>query len=236
MAVPETQLRRAAWALFWVALREEAPEVLEDLKGLLPLYREAAPAIKVLGVWSWASLERAAGTARVFREVPPHAIPSGWEPVVGRAGQALLHLREALLAWAGRWGLSGPEEPLDAGLQSLALWAADPGLPFGFALVEGVVDKAGPGLEIPPFDPLAEDWAAFEARARERFEAWLRAYRDWAQLQAERPELAVHARWLAFRKRGLSYRQIADGAREPVGEDAVRHGVVRLAKLLGLRM
>lgn len=159
--MPEAHLRGEAWRLFWQALAERAPEVLEELRNLLPLYREAFPALERFRVWNWGSLERAV----------PYA------PLAGEAGQALLRLRENLLAWAGRWGLSGPEEPLDAALQALSLWSADPSLPFSFGRVH-VYDKAGPILVIPPFDPTMETWNDFEARARGQFEAWLRAYRE----------------------------------------------------------
>ncbi len=236
MAIPEPQLREAAWALFWKALREEAPEVLEDLKGLLPLCRKAGPALEALGVWGWRSLERAAGTVKAFSGAPLHALPERYGAVAGEAGQALLRLQGGLLAWAGRWGLAGPEEPLDMGLQALRLWAVDDTLPFGAFFVGEPFDKAGPVLDIPPFDPLAEGWGEFEDRARERFEAWLRAYREWARLRTERPELEKHARWLARRLKGESYAAIADALAPLQGEDAVRRGVVRLAKLLGLSM
>jgi len=236
MAIPEPQLREAAWALFWKALREEAPEALEDLRGLLPLCRKARPALEVLGGWGWRSLERAAGTVKAFSGAPLHALPEGYAPVAGETGQALLRLQEGLLAWAGRWGLAGPEEPLDMGLQALRFWTVEDTLPFGAVFVGRPLDKAGPLLQIPPFDPGAESWANLEVRARGRFEAWLRAYREQARLQAERPELENHARWLARRLKGETYAAIAADLAPLMGEDAVRRGVVRLAKLLGLRM
>ena len=218
-SVPEACLREEAWELLWRAVEVLAPEVLKDLRGLVPHYREARPALDRFAVWSWRSLERAA----------PHA------HLAGEAGQALLRLREKLRAWAGRWGLSGPEEPLDTALQALSLWSVDPGLPFNFGRVR-VYDKAGPILVIPPFDPTMEAWGDFEARARERFEEWLRAYREWARVRPGRPELENHARWLALRIKGLRYEAIADTMMAPLGEDAVRRGVERLAKLLGLKL
>ncbi|MGC8968102.1 MAG: hypothetical protein ACP5JV_07255 [Thermus sp.] len=217
--VPEMRLKEEAWGLLWRAVEELAPEVLEDLRGLLPHYREARPALDRFAVWSWRSLERAAPYAHL----------------AGEEGQALLRLREKLLAWAGRWGLSGPEEPLDEALSSLSLWSVDPGLRFGFGRVH-VYDRAGPILDIPPLDPLFQDWADFEAQARERFEAWLRAYREWARVRPERSELENHTRWLALRIKGLTYNAIADTLSVPLAEDAVRRGVKRLAKLLGLKL
>ena len=51
-----------------------------------------------------------------------------------------------------------------------------------------------------------------------------------------RKELYKHARWLALRLKGLNYSHIADLEEEPVGEDAIRRGVKRLAKELGLNL
>ncbi len=108
-------------------------------------------------------------------------------------------------------------------------------MPFGFGRVR-VHDKAGPVLTIPPFDPALESWSGFEERARERFEGWLAAYREWARVRPERPEVARHARWLALRIAGLAYARIADREEVPVGEDTVRRGVERLARELGLNL
>ena len=77
---------------------------------------------------------------------------------------------------------------------------------------------------------------------RKRAIAWLDCYMQGVEAAYERagwcrvrvkynPE---HFVWLALRLEGLSWKKIADDAKPPQGEDAIRKSVGRLANLLGV--
>ena len=98
------------------ALEEIAPDALEDLACLVPVYREAAPHMERPGWYSgiidWESLEEAIRITMV--------VPSLEESLA-----KLRDFREALLAWGRRWNLAHPE-PLSWAIQHFPIWAKAP--------------------------------------------------------------------------------------------------------------
>jgi hypothetical protein len=98
------------------ALEEIAPEALEDLARLVPVYREAAPHMDrpgwYYGIIDWESLEEA---LRIITDVP------GFEESLAK----LRDFREALLAWGRRWNLAHPE-PFSWAIQHFPIWAKAP--------------------------------------------------------------------------------------------------------------
>jgi len=98
------------------ALEEIAPEALEDLARLVPVYREAAPHMDrpgwYIGIHDWESL----GTALEVQTGVP-----GLEESLAK----LKDFREALLAWGRRWNLAHPE-PFSWAIQNFPIWAKAP--------------------------------------------------------------------------------------------------------------
>lgn len=212
--LPSTKRRALLWNHLWRAVSEEAPEVLDDLRTLQPVYAAAAGAIGEYHVWGWFSLERACHNPG--------------------CDAALLQLRDAIRTWAGRWSLSGPTEPLEAALSALMLWQVEPALSFGDGVVRLVDKSAPPPPELPAYDPHIETWLEFEYRAKTIFEEWLRETKEHAALVHDRPEIEHHARWLALRIKGCTYSKIIDLDGLPISEDTVQHAVKRLTAELGL--
>ncbi|MBI5812336.1 MAG: hypothetical protein HZB27_07055 [Meiothermus silvanus] len=214
--LPLTKLRALLWNHLWRAVSEEAPEVLDDLRTLQPVYAAAVGAIEKNRVYNWFSLERACHDPG--------------------CDAALLQLRDAIRTWAGRWSLSGPAEPLEAAFSALTLWQVEPTLPFGDGVVR-LVDKGEVATlppELPVYDPFVEPFPDFEHRARTIFEEWLRDNKEHAALVRDRPEIERHARWLALRIKGCTYSKIIDLDGLPISEDTVQHAVKRLTAELGL--
>lgn len=212
--LPSTKRRALLWSHLWRAVSEEAPEVIDDLQTLQPVYAAAAGAIKQNRVYNWFSLERECHNPG--------------------CDAALLRLRDAILAWVGRWSLSGPTEPLDEAFSTLWRWQVDPKARFGLG---GVWVYKPLNLEfpkLPEFDPVFGDWSEFEHRVKTLFDGWLRKTKEQAALVRDRFETERHARWMAVRIKGYSYSKIIDLEGLPLGEDTVQHAVKRLAAELGL--
>ncbi len=201
-----------AWCYVLHAVEEIAPEALEDLARLVPLYQEAAPhmARPDWYVYDWESLEEA---LELLADVP------GYEEPLAK----LRDFREALLAWGRRWNLPHPE-PLRWAMENLGVWAKAPGL------AGKPVIYASPFVIIPPFPPFRPpefsppiyggketgSWARVEEGLRHAFESWLSAcraqYEEWA---LPHRELLKHARWwVAHRVKGWSIRTLHQQARE----------------------
>ncbi|GAB5603911.1 hypothetical protein FJNA_24370 [Thermus sp. FJN-A] len=233
-----------AWRYVLHAVERIAPEVLEDLARLAPVYREAAPQMDRPGwyIYDWESLEEAIETLE--------GIPSLEEALV-----RLRDLREALLAWAGRWNLVHPE-PLSWALENLRVWAQAPDL-GGKPLV-----YTSPMVDVPPPPPFRPpefsppvygtkggSWPEVEARLRQVFEEWLEEYRalyeEWA---LPHRELWKHAHWwVAHKVKGWSLRTLAKRARleglvdkegrvllEEASPSAIAKAIARLEESLGI--
>jgi hypothetical protein len=117
MGDAEAWRRWNAWRYVLEALEEIAPEALEDLARLVPVYQEAAPHMDrrpgwYYGIIDWESLEEA---IRIITVVP------GLEESLAK----LRDFREALLAWGRRWNLAHPE-PLSWAIQNFPIWAKAP--------------------------------------------------------------------------------------------------------------
>ncbi|WP_448377615.1 hypothetical protein [Fervidobacterium sp.] len=213
-----------AWRYVMHAVAEIAPEVLEDLARLVPLYQEARPHMRgpYWSAFDWESLEEAIKILGIL-EGPE-------EPLT-----KLRSLREGLLSWGRRWNLAHPE-PLNFAIQNLGGWAQAPevaGKPVFY--MSPPVDFFSPPPFRPPELPLPihgsenSNWANVEQKLREAFEAWLQGcrsrYEEWA---LRKPELLKHARWwVAHRVKKWSIRTLHDRARE---EGLVRRGRVLIEK------
>jgi hypothetical protein len=116
MGDAEARRRWNAWRYVLHALEEIAPEALEDLARLVPVYREAAPHMDrsgwYIGIHDWESL----GTALEVQTGVP-----GLEESLAKLGD----FWEALLAWGRRWNLAHPE-PLSRAMQHFPIWAKAP--------------------------------------------------------------------------------------------------------------
>lgn len=211
--LPSAKRRALLWDHLWRAVSEEAPEVIDDLQTLQPVYAAAAGAIEQNRVYNWFSLER--------------ACQESGDPTLAR-------LRDAIRVWAGRWSLTGPTEPLDEALSFLFWRSVYPKARFGLGgvLVYDLVTLEPP--KFPEFDPVLGDWSEFEHRAKTVFREWLSRNKEHAALVRDRFETERHARWLALRIKGYSYSKITDLEVLPLSEDAVQHAVKRLAAELGL--
>jgi hypothetical protein len=137
MGDAEAWRRWNAWRYVLHALEEIAPEALEDLARLVPVYREAAPHMDrpgwYIGIHDWESL----GTALEVQTGVP-----GFEESLAKVRD----FREALLAWGRKWNLAHPE-PLSWAMKHFRLWAKAPvvaGKPLFFP---------SPMVDIPPFPP-----------------------------------------------------------------------------------
>lgn len=205
--------REEFWAHLWRVVAEEAPEVIDDLQTLQPVYAAAAGAIEQNRVFDWFSLER--------------ACQESGDPTLAR-------LRDAIRVWAGRWSLTGPTEPLDEALSFLFRRSVYPKARFGLGgvLVYDLLTLELP--KFPEFDPVLGDWSDFERAARAAFEDWLERMKSLAAVAHERTKVEKHALWLVKRLRGLTYSEIADSEKTPIGEDTVLKAVKRLAKELEL--
>jgi hypothetical protein len=115
MGDAEAWLGWNAWRYVLHALKEIAPEALEDLACLVPVYREAAPHMDRPGwyiqIYDWESL----GTALEVQTGVP-----GFEALA-----KVRDFRKALLAWGRRWNLAHPE-PLSWAIQHFPIWAKAP--------------------------------------------------------------------------------------------------------------
>jgi hypothetical protein len=116
MGDAEAWRRWNAWRYVLQALEEIAPEVLEDLARLVPVYREAAPHMDrpgwYYGIIDWESLEEA---LRIITDVP------SLEESLAKLGD----FRKALFAWERRRNLAHPE-PLSWAIQHFPIWAKAP--------------------------------------------------------------------------------------------------------------
>jgi hypothetical protein len=114
MGDAEAWRRWNAWRYVLHALEEIAPEALEDLARLVPVYREAAPHMDRPGwyIHDWESLGKA---LEALTGMP------GYEESLAK----LKDFREALLAWGRRWNLAHPE-PLSWAIQHFPIWAKAP--------------------------------------------------------------------------------------------------------------
>ena len=210
------------WQALFSAIEEVAPEILSDLAELLPQARKTREELQRFygqGVLRWAALEPLTQSPSYFHEARAFA--------------------QALESWARRWKLYHAEV-LEWALIQLEIWLDRPHLIGKMAVGTPILFSPPefPTFEPPPWKPL--DKAPANDYLRKLDEAY-RAYR--AQVAAilrkwefTRKELYKHARWLALRLKGLNYSHIADLEEEPVGEDAIRRGVKRLAKELGLNL
>ncbi|BCZ86916.1 hypothetical protein TthAA37_11130 [Thermus thermophilus] len=227
----EAWRRWNAWKYVLRAVEQIAPEALEDLARLVPLYREAAPYIEggATGwsfyrpsVYDWPSLEN---TVRALEDLVGFLLEeAGEEEKKGEVGVVLVKvrsLRDALLAWARRWNLEH-YEPLGWALDNLRLWRHEPEL-AGKPVVHHSPVVVYP--RTPPFHPPRlkppfhgaeeESWPEIERRLRQAFESWLREcralYEEWA---LPHRELQKHARWwVAHRVKGWSLRAMTERAR-----------------------
>jgi len=241
----EAWRRWNAWRYVLRAVEQIAPEALEDLARLVPLYREAAPHMDRPGwyIYDWESLEEAIETLE--------GIPGYEEDFLAK----LRDLREALLAWGRKWSLLHPE-PLGWATENLRLWAKVPdfaGKPMVYT---------GPMVDIPPLPPFRppefsppvygaekSSWPEIEKGLRQAFESWLgecRAlYEEWA---LPHRELQKHARWwVAHRVKGWSLRAMTKRARleglvdregrvllEEAAPSAIAKAIANLDRTLGL--
>jgi hypothetical protein len=212
MGDAEAWRRWNAWRYVLEALEEIAPEALEDLARLVPVYREAAPHMERPGwyIHDWESLGKA---LEVQTGVP------GYEESPAK----LRDFREALLAWGRRWNLAHPE-PLGWAMENLRVWAKVP------EVARKPVVYTGPLVDITPFPPFRPpefsppiygskrlgSWSEVEKKLRQAFESWLREcraqYEEWA---LHKRELLKHARWwVAHRVKGWSIRTLHQRARK----------------------
>jgi hypothetical protein len=113
MGDAEAWRRWNAWVYVLHALEEIAPEALEDLACLMPVYREATPHMDRPGwyIHDWESL----GTALEVQTGVP-----GFEALA-----KVRDFRKALLAWGRRRNLAHPE-PLSWAIQHFPIWAKAP--------------------------------------------------------------------------------------------------------------
>jgi hypothetical protein len=225
MGDAEAWRRWNAWRYVLHALEEIAPEVLEDLARLVPVYREAAPHMDRPGwyIHDWESLGKA---LEALTGVP------GYEESLAK----LRNFRKALLAWGRRWNLAHPE-PLGWAMENLRVWAKVP------EVARKPVVYTGPLVDIPPFPPFRPpefdppiygseklgSWSEVEKELRQAFESWLREcralYEEWA---LHKRELLKHARWwVAHRVREWSIRTLHQRARK---EGLVKGGSVLIEK------
>jgi|GEM_PF-1025425 len=216
-----------AWRYVLHALEEIAPEALEDLARLVPVYREAAPHMYRPGwyiqIYDWESLGKA---LEVQTGVP------GFEESLAKVRD----FREALLAWGREWKLAHPE-PLSWAMDNLRHWAKFPKV-AGKRLI-----FISPDVDIPPFPPFRPpefdppiygskklgSWKEVEKELRQAFESWLREcqaqYEEWA---LHKRELLKHARWwVAHRVKEWPIRTLHQRARE---EGLVKDGRVLIEK------
>jgi hypothetical protein len=223
MGDAEAWRRWNAWRYVLEALEEIAPEALEDLARLVPVYREAAPHMDrsgwYYGIIDWESLEEALKFLTLV---------SGSEESLAK----LRDFRKALLAWGRRWNLAHPE-PFSWAIQSFPFWAKVP------EVAGRAIFYSSPMVDIPPFPsfhppefdpPLSGDkrlggWKEVEKELRQAFESWLREcralYEEWALPHRELPK---HARWwVAHRVKGWPIRNLHQRARE---EGLVKDGRV----------
>ena len=221
----EAWRRWNAWRYVLHALEEIAPEALEDLARLVPVYREAAPHMDRPGwcIHDWESLGK---TLEALTGVP------GYEESLAK----LKDFREALLAWGREWNLAHPE-PLSWAMENLRVWAKVP------EVARKPVVYTGPLVNIPPFPPFRPpefdppiygskklgSWKEVEKELRQAFESWLcecRAqYEEWA---LHKRELLKHARWwVAHRVKKWSTRTLHQRARK---EGLVKDGRVLIEK------
>jgi len=221
----EAWRRWNAWRYVLHALEEIAPEALEDLARLVPVYREAAPHMDRPGwyIHDWESLGKA---LEALTGVP------GYEESLAK----LKDFREALLAWGREWNLAHPE-PLSWAMENLRVWAKVP------EVARKPVVYTGPLVDIPPFPPFRPpefdppiygskklgSWKEVEKELRQAFESWLREcraqYEEWA---LHKRELLKHARWwVAHRVKKWSTRTLHQRARK---EGLVKDGRVLIEK------
>jgi hypothetical protein len=221
MGEAEAWRRWNAWRYVLHALEEIAPEALEDLACLVPVYREAVPHMDRPGwyIHDWESLGKA---LEALTGVP------GYEESLAK----VMDFRKALLAWGHRWNLAHPE-PLGWAMENLRVWAKVP------EVARKPVVYTGPLVNIPPFPPFRPpefsppiygskklgSWTEVEKELRQAFESWLcecRAqYEEWA---LHKRELLKHARWwVAHRVKGWSIRTLHQRARK---EGLVKDGRV----------
>jgi hypothetical protein len=225
MGDAEAWRRWNAWRYVLHALEEIAPEALEDLACLVPVYREAAPHMDHPGwyIHDWESLGKA---LEALTGVP------GYEESLAK----LRNFRKALLAWGRRWNLAHPE-PLGWAMENLRVWAKVP------EVARKPVVYTGPLVNIPPFPPFRPpefdppiygskklgSWSEVEKELRQAFESWLREcraqYEEWA---LHKRELLKHARWwVAHRVKVWPIRTLHQRARE---EGLVKDGSVLIEK------
>ena len=227
MGDAEAWRRWNAWVYVLQALKEIAPEALEDLACLVPVYREAAPHMDrpgwYIGIHDWESLEEALKFLMFV---------SGSEESLAK----LKDFREALLAWGRRWNLAHPE-PLGWAMENLRVWAKVP------EVARKPVVYTGPLVNIPPFPPFRPpefdppiygseklgSWSKVEKELRQAFESWLREcralYEEWA---LHKRDLLKHARWwVAHRVKGWPIRNLHQQARK---EGLVKGGRVLIEK------
>jgi hypothetical protein len=114
MGDAEAWRRWNAWRYVLHTLEEIAPEALEDLACLVPVYQEAAPHMDRPGwyIHDWESLGKA---LEALTGVP------GYEESLAK----LRDFRKALFAWERRWNLAHPE-PLSWAIQHFPIWAKAP--------------------------------------------------------------------------------------------------------------
>lgn len=241
----EAWRRWNAWRYVLRAVEQIAPEALEDLARLVPIYLEAAPHMDRPGwyIYDWESLEEAIETLE--------GIPGYEEDFLAK----LRDLREALLAWGRKWNLPHPE-PLSWALQNFPFWTKAPafaGKPMWYA---------SPMVDIPPLPPFRppefsppvygaekSSWPEIEKGLRQAFESWLREcralYEEWA---LPHRELQKHARWwVAHRVKGWSLRAMTERARleglvdregrvllEKAAPSAIAKAIANLDRTLGL--
>ena len=241
----EAWRRWNAWRYVLRAVEQIAPEALEDLARLVPLYREAAPHMDRPGwyIYDWESLEEAIETLE--------GIPGYEEDFLAK----LRDLREALLAWGRKWNLPHPE-PLSWALQNFPFWTKAPafaGKPMWYA--GPVVDFPSlPPFRPPEFSPPVygaekSSWPKIEKGLRQAFESWLgecRAlYEEWALPHRELQKLV---RWpVGHRGKGWSLRAMTKRARleglvdregrvllEEAAPSAIAKAIAKLDRALGL--
>lgn len=217
-------VRWTARHAFLGQVEKVAPEVVEVLRELvLPPYRTA-----------W---EKAGGfPSREFWELEPSFFSRDIAALAAEHPEAaygqLVPLANALHDWSDRFKLVD-EWCLKVALHTLNEWTRWPNLldrepgrfrlpSYGEAVPEG---PPPPEFRLPDWDPTLETWAAYETRARSRFDAALRDYRDaargWADaLGLERAptknaprglDLTAHFTWLVrFQCQGWGHQRLAE--------------------------
>jgi len=231
-----------AWRYVLHAVEKIAPEVLEDLARLVPLYQEARPHMRgpYWSAFDWEGLEEA---VKILAEGPE-------EPLT-----KLRSLREGLLSWGRRWNLAHPE-PLSFAMHNLGWWAQAPELAGRYVSNSSpMVNFFSPPPFRPPEPPLPiygsenSNWAKVEQKLREACEAWLQEYRsryeEWA---LSLRELQKHARWwVAHRVKRWSLRTLSKRAKleglvdkegrvlvEAASPSAIAKAIANLEKELGI--